>query len=150
MLHHLRLLSLDMIASLLVLVLGADPQGTIVAVGGGTTIPAITKRTLELAGGTAARVLIIPQASERSDGKSSAAMWREHGATNVSVLDLSDADAAVKAVQSADLIWMPGGDQNRLMKVLLPTGVPEAIRKRFEAGARSAGRARGRRCCRRS
>src|SRR4051812_30522997 len=119
-----------MIASLLVFALAADPQGSIVAVGGGTTIPAITKRALDLAGGSSARVLVIPQASERSDGSASAAMWRELGAASVSVLDPRDPDAAVKAVQQADLIWMPGGDQNRLMKVLLPTGVPEAIRKR--------------------
>jgi cyanophycinase len=132
-----------MIASLLVLVLGADPQGTIVAVGGGTTTTAITKRTLELAGGAAARVIVIPQASERSDGKASAAMWRELGVRDVSILELSDAVAAVKAVESADLIWMPGGDQNRLMKVLLPTGVPEAIRKRFHAGAVVGGTSAG-------
>jgi cyanophycinase len=132
-----------MIASLLILVLAADPQGTIVAVGGGTTTPAITRRTLELAGGASARVLVIPQASERSDGKESAAMWRDLGAATVSILDPRDPVAAVKAVQSADLIWMPGGDQNRLMKVLLPTGVPEAIRKRFQAGAVVGGTSAG-------
>ena len=29
--------------------------------------------------------------------------------------DLTDRAAAIKAIQSADLIWMPGGDQNRLL-----------------------------------
>jgi cyanophycinase len=132
-----------MIAILLALSLGMDPQGAIVAVGGGTTTPAITRRTLELAGGATARVLVIPQASERSDGSASAAMWRELGATNVAVIDLNNVDAAVKAVQAADLIWMPGGDQNRLMKVLAPTGVPKAIRARFRAGAVVGGTSAG-------
>jgi cyanophycinase len=131
-----------MIASLLILALAGDPQGSIVVVGGGTTTPAITKRTLQLAGASA-RVLVIPQASERSDGSASAGMWRELGATSVSVLDPSDPVAAVKSVQQADLIWMPGGDQNRLMKVLSPTGVPEAIRKRFQAGAVVGGTSAG-------
>ena len=70
-------------------------------------------------------------------------MWRELGATSVSVLELREPDAAVKAVETADLIWMPGGDQNRLMKVLSPTGVPAAIQKRFRGGAVVGGTSAG-------
>jgi len=88
-----------MIAALFALAICADPadspKGAIVAVGGGATTPAITKRALELAGGAAARVLVIPQASERPDaGGSSATMWRELGAKTVAILDLRDSAAA--------------------------------------------------------
>jgi cyanophycinase len=48
----------------------------------------------------------------------------------------------VKAIESANLIWMPGGDQNRLMKAL-PAGVIDTIRKRFREGAVVGGTSAG-------
>src|SRR5436190_23443423 len=133
-----------MLYTLLTLALAADPApGHLVAVGGGSTTPEITRRTLELAGGESARVLVIPQASAASTGEGSVAMWRERGAKTVTVLDLKDPAAAVKAVESADLIWMPGGDQNRLMEALMPTGVPAAIRARYRQGATVGGTSAG-------
>lgn len=119
------------------------PKGHLVAVGGGSTNTAVVKKTLELAGGTKARVLILPQASESSDGERSAALWREHGAASTAVLSLDDKAKAVAAVKQADLIWMPGGDQNRLMKCLNGTGVIEAIRERYNAGATVGGTSAG-------
>jgi cyanophycinase len=135
-----------MLTTLFAFALGASPadlpKGTLVAVGGGTTTP-VARRVLELAGGESARVLIIPQASSHPDaGASSAAMWRDLGAKQITVLDLKNGDA-VKAVQAADLIWMSGGDQNRLTKALEPTQVPEEIRARFRAGAVVGGTSAG-------
>src|SRR5947209_7205916 len=129
---------------LLTLALAADPapKGHLVAVGGGSTTEAITRRTLELAGGPAARVLVVPQASATSTGEASAAMWRDLGAKSVERLTLTDPAAAVKAVEAADLIWMPGGDQNRLMKAL-PPAVVDAIRARYRAGATVGGTSAG-------
>jgi cyanophycinase len=137
-----------MLTALLALTLAADPtpapKGHLVVVGGGSTTPPITRRTLELAGGPSARVLIVPQASASANaGEASATMWRELGAKEVNVLSLADADAAVRAVQSADLIWMPGGDQNRLMEALAKTRVPEAIRERYRQGATVGGTSAG-------
>jgi cyanophycinase len=136
---------LYMLPALIAFLLAADPlanaNGALVAVGGGSTTPAITQRTLELAGGRSAKILVVPQASAQSDGSSSAEMWKELGAQHVTILKLDDADS-VKAVESANLIWMPGGDQNRLMKAL-PAGVIETIRKRFRAGAVVGGTSAG-------
>jgi cyanophycinase len=133
-----------MLCALLTLALAADPApGHLVAVGGGGTTPEITQRTLELAGGAHARVLVIPQASATSTGESSVAMWRERGAKSVIALDLKDPAAAVKAVEASDLIWMPGGDQNRLMQALEGTGVPAAIRERYKQGATVGGTSAG-------
>jgi cyanophycinase len=70
-------------------------------------------------------------------------MWRELGVQNVSVIELSDAAIAVQSVRSTDLIWMPGGDQNRLMRTLAATGVPDAIRERYRAGATVGGTSAG-------
>jgi len=133
-----------MLTALLTLALAADPApGRVVAIGGGATADVIARRTLELAGGADARVLVLPQASASSTGESSVAMWRELGAKTVTVLDLKGAAAAVKAVEAADLIWMPGGDQNRLMEALEPAGVPAAIRDRYKKGATVGGTSAG-------
>lgn len=122
-----------------------EPSGRLVLVGGGTTTAEIAKRTLEVAGGPDRRMLILPQVSEdpAGAGRESAGFWRAQGAKDVSCLDLADAKKAIAAVQSADLIWIPGGDQNRLMKALEGTGVIEAIRKRFVAGATVGGTSAG-------
>src|SRR3954452_1370982 len=103
-----------MLPTLLALVLAADPTpGPLVVVGGGGTGPAITKRALEVAGGPNAKVLIVPQASsDPTSGPESAKLWRERGAKDVTVLDVSDSTTARTAIANADLIWMPGGDQN--------------------------------------
>jgi cyanophycinase len=85
----------------------------------------------------------VPQASATSTGESSAALWRGLGAKEVTVLTLADPAAAVKAVQGADLIWMPGGDQNRLMQALQKTDVSAAIRDRYRHGATVGGTSAG-------
>jgi cyanophycinase len=135
-----------MLTALLALSLAADPaaQGHLVAVGGGTTTQAITSRTLELAGGPNARVLVVPQASAVANaGESSATMWRQRGAKSVTVLDLTDPAAAVKAIQAADLIWMPGGVQGRLMDALMKSDVTTAIHERYRQGATVGGTSAG-------
>jgi cyanophycinase len=121
----------------------AKPKGRLVVVGGGKTLPEIVKRTLELAGGAEAVVVVIPQASSKSDGKASAEQWTAAGAKKASVLDLSDPKAAVARVKEATLLWMPGGDQAELMKALEKTGVPEAIRQRYHEGAVVGGTSAG-------
>lgn len=123
---------------------GAKKLGHLIAVGGGGTTPAIVKKTLELAGGPKARMLIVPQSSASlNSGKSSADFWRESGAENINVLSLDDKEQALKSIKEADLIWMPGGDQNRLMKAVEATGIPEAIRERYQAGATVGGTSAG-------
>lgn len=127
-------------------VLGAgEPAGRLVLVGGGATTPEIAARVLETAGGPERRMLILPQVSEDPGeaGRESAEFWRAQGAKEVSCLDVSNPKKAVAAVEAADLIWIPGGDQSRLMKALDGTGVIEAIRKRHAAGAAVGGTSAG-------
>src|ERR1700737_3890092 len=117
-----------------------QPMGHLIIVGGGPMVPAISDRALTLAGGKRAHVLIVPQASGWSDtGKCSAARWRDAGAKLVTILDLKDKDKALEAVANADLIWMPGGDQGRLMGVLKSQGIVAAIQDRFRHGATVGG-----------
>jgi cyanophycinase len=135
-------------ALLVAAVLGATPTqpvGHLVIAGGGPTVPEVLQKALTLAGGKeAARVLIIPQASYRPDaGQASLRMWQRAGARQVTILDLRDRTAALKAVKDASLIWMPGGSQNRLMSALTEEKLVDAIRERFREGATVGGTSAG-------
>jgi cyanophycinase len=112
-------------------------------VGGGGTTPAIVARTLELAGGKGAIVVVLPQSSAVADaGDSSVKMWLEAGAKSARKLDFKDPDARA-TLDTATLIWMPGGDQNRFMKTIEGTGLDDVIRSRHRAGAVVGGTSAG-------
>lgn len=120
------------------------PKGKLVVVGGGGTTPEIMERAMTLAGGKSARLLIVAQASSNpQSGEESKVFWMEKGATNVAVLDLADETVALRAVEQAAFIWMPGGDQSRLFEELAKTKIPAAIRKRYEEGAVVGGTSAG-------
>jgi len=86
------------------------PKGKLVIDGGGKPSAAVYKKTLALAGGPKAKVVIIPQASDlATSGPKVASRWRDVGAEDITILDISDAKAAVEVVNRADLIWIGGG-----------------------------------------
>jgi cyanophycinase len=117
--------------------------GAVVAVGGGGTTDRIVARTLELAGGKNARVVVLPQSSAvEGAGDSSVKMWFEAGAEAVTKVDFKDPGAKA-ALETATLIWMPGGDQNRFMKAIEGTGLDDVIRARHQAGAVVGGTSAG-------
>ncbi len=122
----------------------ATAKGCLVVEGGGKPSIDVRKRFLALAGGAACRVVVIPQASALPDsGPIAATRWRDLGAQNVTILDLADLVAAVDLIRHADLIWIGGGDQERLMRRLKGTGLPEAIRARYRDGATVGGSSAG-------
>ena len=121
----------------------AQSPGAIVAVGGGGSTDAIVARTLELAGGKHAIVAVLPQSSAVANaGDSSVKMWLDAGAKEARKVDFADPGAKA-ALEASTLIWMPGGDQNRLMKAIDGTGLDEAIRARHRAGAVVGGTSAG-------
>jgi cyanophycinase len=121
----------------------AQSPGAIVAVGGGGTTDAIVARTLELAGGREAIVAVLPQSSELKDaGDSSVKMWLDAGAKSARKVDFKDL-AAKAVLETATLIWIPGGDQNRFMKAITGTGLDDVIRARHRAGAVVGGTSAG-------
>ncbi len=64
-------------------------KGTLVIVGGNMQDPAIVKRFIDLAGGPAAPIVIIPTAGEADvydQYYSGLKLWRENGATNLTVV----------------------------------------------------------------
>ena len=121
----------------------AQSKGVIVAVGGGGTTDAIAQRTLALAGGKDAVVVVLPQSSAAAGaGDSSVKMWLDAGARAAAKVDFADPGAKA-AIDAATLIWMPGGDQNRFMKAIAGTGLDDAIRARYGAGAVVGGTSAG-------
>lgn len=121
---------------------GAD--GAIVAVGGGDPNDAIVARTLELAGGRNAVVAVLPQSSALPDaGDGSVEMWKKAGARAAVKVNFDDRAEARRAIETATLIWMPGGDQNRFMSAIDGTGLDDLIRARHAAGVTVGGTSAG-------
>jgi cyanophycinase len=121
----------------------AQTPGAVVAVGGGGTTHAIVARTLQLAGGKDAVVVVLPQSSAvEGAGDSSVKMWLDAGAKSAQKVDFADRGARA-ALETATLIWMPGGDQNRFMKAIEGTGLDDVIRARNRAGAVVGGTSAG-------
>lgn len=118
------------------------PTGKLVAVGGGTTLNAVIDRTLELAGGKSANVAVLASANP-TNGPGSVAQWKRTGAAKVTLVDPDRPKIAVRTIQEANLIWMPGGLQGVLMNSIADTGIPEAIVDRFRNGAVIGGTSAG-------
>jgi cyanophycinase len=123
---------------------GQAGPGPLIVVGGGGTTPAILAKALEASGGPAARVAVLPQASELPDtGETSAKAWLEAGAKEARSVAFGDRAAARTVIEHATLIWMPGGDQNRFMKAIAGTGLDDLIRQRHQAGVAVGGTSAG-------
>ncbi|HWE40581.1 MAG TPA: cyanophycinase [Isosphaeraceae bacterium] len=120
------------------------PKGRLVIIGGGAMNVEMRRQVLDLAGGPKIHVVALPQAS--NDPKAGTLLvdrWQAAGAEDITALDLADPTKAVETVAKADLIWIRGGSQTRLMTALKGTGVPEAIRRRFQGGGIVAGTSAG-------
>jgi len=131
-------------ALLFVLVLLGDP-GPLFVVGGGTVPAEVFRRALDAAGGERARVVVLAQASSLPDaGEGAARQWREAGAKTTVNLKLADRAAALTELERADVIWLGGGDQKKLVAELKGVaGALEAVRRRVDAGAAAGGTSAG-------
>jgi len=138
------LLFLTLLAGLEAPAAAQTAPGPLVVVGGGPTVADITTRTLALAGGSNARVVVLPQSSALPDaGDASVKMWLDAGARDARKVRFDDVAAARAAIEQATLIWMPGGDQNRFMDAIRPTGLADVIRTRHRAGVVVGGTSAG-------
>src|SRR5690349_6956312 len=123
--------------------------GHLVIVGGGPIPDAIDRRFLELAGGTNARIVVLPMASESGSesGASRAAAFRKLGAASAVSMQLErkdvGADSVARILGQATGIWFPGGDQSRLTAAIIGTAVLDSIRSRYRNGAVVGGTSAG-------
>jgi len=121
-----------------------DGAGALVIVGGGGTPDVAVQRAIALAGGFDARIVVLPQASSREDrGESTVRMFQDAGARNVTIVEFEPIAEARQALANADLIWMPGGSQNRLAEAIREAGLDEWIRSRNKDGAVVGGTSAG-------
>lgn len=131
--------------------------GALVIVGGGGTPDEVVARAIELAGGADAAIVVLPQASatERA-GESSVAMFVEAGARNVANWRFAGSpgteelpgpwpsiEDTARALETADLIWFPGGGQGRLQDALDDAGLSDLVRRRHREGAVVGGTSAG-------
>lgn len=119
-----------------------SPSGKLVIVGGGGTPASVMEKLVEMAG-EQGEIVVIPYASSRSEaGEGLVEFFQEYGADSVSVLNIEQVDQGLKQLDQAKVIWMGGGDQNRLMEQL-PETIAEKIRERYQNGAVIGGTSAG-------
>ena len=140
-------------ALLLAGVAGAAPSplagqgGSLFIVGGGSQPPELVSRFVELAGGSAARIAVIPLASsvpkESGDGK--VEQFEEFGASAFVLQPLrAEAERGIPGVlDGVTGVWFTGGDQSRITAVLAGTRLLEQIRALYRGGAVIGGTSAG-------
>ena len=120
----------------------AEP-GPLVIVGGGGMPLAVRQYFVKLAGGKAARIAVLPQASAREDrGVFSKKMFSELGA-KVFIVELKNPKAARARLDEATAIWFPGGSQAVLFEALEKAGLVKYIRARHARGLPIGGTSAG-------
>ncbi|MDF2762765.1 MAG: cphB [Thermomicrobiales bacterium] len=128
-------------------------QGPVMPIGGAEeTEPGgeILERFVNLAGGKKARIAIIPTASDdpQRSGDGYATLFREMGAREAGWLRVerredANAEETLSLLKEATGIYITGGDQARLVELLVGTLVMECIRMRNADGVIVAGTSAG-------
>lgn len=105
------------------------PAGTLVAAGGGVMDAQVLQSFIRYAGGPGARIVVIPtagDADEYPDDWKGLELFEDAGVASVTVLHTRDpleADSPefVRPLQEATGVWIPGGQQWRLVDAYLGT-----------------------------
>src|SRR3712207_837317 len=128
-------------------------QGPIMPIGGAEeTEPGgeILERFVDLAGGKKARIAVIPTASDdpRRSGEGYAKLFHKMGAQEANWLRIeqrpdANGEEALDFLREATGIFITGGDQARLVELLIGTKVMECIRLRNADGVVVAGTSAG-------
>jgi cyanophycinase len=129
-----------------------EERGWIVPIGGAEEKeddPRILQRFVDLCGGGAANIAVIPTASRLADtGIRYARLFRELGALETTVVDVESREQAGDPARIAPLkratgIFLTGGNQLRITTLLGGTDVARAIRGRNAAGVHVGGTSAG-------
>lgn len=129
-------------------------KGTLVIVGGGDRDHRVFQQFVELAGGTDAKLVVIPTASSsKSDydfSKNGAADFARTrlGMPNVTIVHTQDREQAnsedfVQPIREADAIWFSGGRQWRIADSYLGTLAEKEFRGVLERGGVIGGSSAG-------
>lgn len=127
-------------------------RGPLLAIGGAEDKfrdRVILARFVEMAGGSSARIVILPTASSLPDaGRLYESIFDELGAASADILkvdirDDADNDALVELVEHSTGIFLTGGNQIRIAAMLGGTRVAQSINRRSLQGVPVAGTSAG-------
>jgi cyanophycinase len=127
-------------------------RGWIVPIGGAENkdnSPQILRRFVGLAGGEAARIVVVPTASQlRDTGPRYERLFRELGAGQATALDFDtrrDAEepGRMEVLQAATGVFFTGGNQLRLSTLIGGTPIAKSVRMMNAAGVPVAGTSAG-------
>ncbi len=126
-------------------------NGSLIVAGGALSDPAVFARFVELAGGPAAPIVIIPTAGGGEDYDqffSGRCPFERAGATNITILhtydpEVADTEAFAAPLADARGVWFTGGRQWRLADAYLNTRVHDMLRAVLERGGVIGGSSAG-------
>jgi cyanophycinase len=123
------------------------PCGHLVVIGGGDRPLCVMQKIIELAGGSASRVVIIPTASETPEqvAQLQKLEFLALGAAAVDIVHCAPTAAQedIKRVARATCVFFSGGDQRKLTAALLDTRLLDEIRALYVRGGVIAGTSAG-------
>lgn len=124
----------------------ASPRGSLVLIGGTHVSDEAVLAMIHAAGGREARVVILPTASLEfvGSGQRYTQFFRRFGAKRVETADVVTRERAedpawAQRVEQADLIFLAGGDESLLLKVLSGTATMRSLLAAYNRGAIVAG-----------
>jgi cyanophycinase len=127
-----------------------EARGHLFIIGGGRQPAEMTKRFIELAGGTNhAKIFVLPMASEdpASSGADQVVEFKSYGAVQVESVVLTRAEAtnlqSATRLDGATGIYFTGGDQSRLAAVLVNSPVHQKLKELYARGAVIGGTSAG-------
>ena len=124
-------------------------KGHLVIIGGGDKPNYILQKIIDLAGGSDAKIIVIPNASSEpiESGEYSVDEFNKMGCTNISYLyckrEEADQDSIIKKLDGVTGIYFGGGDQAFLTRDLLGTKLLDAIKNIYENGGVISGTSAG-------
>ena len=125
-------------------------KGSLVIVGGGPMPDCVRENFLRLAGGSQARLVIIPTASATADKESETSLdgWKKHPTASLTLLHTRSREKAndpefIKPLAEATGVWFGGGVQSRITEAYLGTAVEKELRKLLERGGVIGGTSAG-------
>ena len=129
-------------------------RGALVLAGGGATIPEVTRRFVELGGGKACRIVVIPSALPAADLTAERMQRIKQripeifGVSEAVVLHArsrAEADTAefVKPLQTATAVWILGGEENQLAELYAGTRTERELKAVADRGGVLGGTSAG-------
>ncbi len=121
--------------------------GSLVICGGGDVPDSVMLRFIELAGGSAARIVFVPTAAEGADSDEQdedLEFFQAQPLGSLTVLHtrdrkLADDPVFLRPLETATGVWLGGGCQRLLVDVYQGTGVEHGLRRLFQRGGAIGG-----------